>query len=66
MTAPHALFLVNYDWFFVSHRLALGTALRDAGFRVTVAALETGAHRTIGQAGLRFVPMPFVPHRYHR
>lgn len=61
MTAPRALFLVNYDWFFVSHRLALGTALRDQGFEVTLAALATGAHRTVEQAGLRFVPMPFEP-----
>ena len=59
--AMRALFLVNYDWFFVSHRLALGQALRDEGFEVTVAALDTGAGRTIEQAGLRFVPMPFIP-----
>ncbi|RYE89440.1 MAG: glycosyltransferase family 1 protein, partial [Myxococcales bacterium] len=59
--APRALFLVNYDWFFLSHRLALGVALREAGFDVAVAALDTGAGRAIEQAGLRFIPMPFVP-----
>jgi glycosyltransferase involved in cell wall biosynthesis len=58
---PRALFLVNYDWFFVSHRLALGEALRDAGFDVGVAALRTGAHEVIEGAGLRFHPLPFEP-----
>lgn len=58
---PRALFLVNYDWFFVSHRLQLGVALRDRGFDVAVAALDTGASAAVRQAGLRFVPMPFVP-----
>jgi glycosyltransferase involved in cell wall biosynthesis len=58
---PRAIFLVNYDWFFVSHRLALGEALRDAGFDVAVAALQTGAHEAIERAGLRFHPMPFEP-----
>lgn len=61
MPAPRAIFLVNYDWFFVSHRLGLGVALREAGFDVAVAALETGAHKAITGAGLRFVPMPFEP-----
>jgi len=56
-----AIFLVNYDWFFVSHRLALGLALKEAGFDVGVAALATGAHQTILGAGLKFWPMPFEP-----
>lgn len=61
MVAPRALFLVNYDWFFVSHRLALGQALKNEGFDVAVAALATGAEAKIREAGLRFVPMPFRP-----
>ncbi|MCS6901309.1 MAG: glycosyltransferase, partial [Myxococcales bacterium] len=61
MKKLRALFLVNHDWFFVSHRLALGEALRDAGFDVGVAALRTGAHEVIEKAGLRFHPLPFDP-----
>jgi glycosyltransferase involved in cell wall biosynthesis len=50
--------LVNVDFFFVSHRLALGVALRRAGFEVVVAAAETDGRRAIEDAGLRFVPLP--------
>jgi glycosyltransferase involved in cell wall biosynthesis len=56
---PKALFVVNSDWFFVSHRLALGRALRDAGFEVVVAAGPTGDGPAIEAAGLRFEPLPF-------
>ncbi len=56
---PKALFVVNSDWFFVSHRLALGRALRDAGFEVVVAAGPTGDGPAIEAEGLRFVPLPF-------
>jgi glycosyltransferase involved in cell wall biosynthesis len=61
VSPPRALFLVNCDWFFVSHRMALGEALRDAGFEVTVAAQQSEAHEVLQKAGLRFVPMPFEP-----
>ncbi|MCU0681669.1 MAG: glycosyltransferase family 4 protein [Polyangiaceae bacterium] len=56
---PKALFVVNSDWFFVSHRLALGRALRDAGFEVVVAAGPTGDGPAIEAEGLRFEPLPF-------
>jgi glycosyltransferase involved in cell wall biosynthesis len=56
---PKALFVVNSDWFFVSHRLALGRALRDAGFEVVVAAGPTGDGPAIEAEGLRFEPVPF-------
>jgi glycosyltransferase involved in cell wall biosynthesis len=56
---PKALFVVNSDWFFVSHRFALGRALRDAGFDVAVAAGPTGDGPAIEAEGLRFLPVPF-------
>lgn len=36
------LFIVNVDWFFLSHRLPLALAARDAGFEVHVATMLTG------------------------
>ncbi len=33
---PHILYLVTEDWYFVSHRLGLARAVRDAGCDVTV------------------------------
>jgi len=61
VTSRRVILLVNTDAFFVSHRLALGCMLRDAGYEVVVAASESGARRTIEREGLRFVPMPFEP-----
>ena len=49
---------VNVDSFFVSHRLPMGLALRDAGMDVVVFAADTGASTTIREHGLRFVGIP--------
>lgn len=57
---PHLLFVVNVDWFFLSHRLPLALAARDAGFTVTVAAADTGQSKRIQAEGLGFVPLPFT------
>lgn len=51
------LFVVNVDWFFLSHRLVLARAARDAGFHVTVAARDTGRGDEIRREGLDFVPL---------
>ncbi len=56
MNRPKLLFLVTEDWYFVSHRLSLAIAARDAGFEVSVAS-RAGAHvQTIQDAGLKFIP----------
>lgn len=52
------LFVVNADWFFVSHRLPLGLACRDAGYDVAVCAGESSARSVVENAGLRFYPLP--------
>jgi glycosyltransferase involved in cell wall biosynthesis len=52
------LFLVNVDWFFLSHRLPVAVALRDAGADVTVAAAHTGRRQAIEDAGFAFIPLP--------
>jgi glycosyltransferase involved in cell wall biosynthesis len=49
--------VVNADDFFVSHRLALGAALRDAGYDVTVVAGESPARAVIERERLRFLPL---------
>ena len=54
---PKLLFLVSEDWYFMSHRLALALAARDAGFDVVVAT-RVSTHRTAMEAlGLRVVPL---------
>lgn len=55
---PHIVFVVNVDWFFLSHRLPLARAARDAGCSVTVIAADTGASEAVRREGFRFIPMP--------
>lgn len=44
MKKPRLLYVVNVDWFFLSHRLPIALAAREAGFDVHVAAtVELGA-----------------------
>jgi len=56
---PLLLFVVNVDWFFLSHRLPVATAARDAGLRVAIAAADTGRSSDICAHGLGFIPLPF-------
>lgn len=53
------LFVVNVDWFFLSHRLPIARAARDAGLKVTVAAADSGEGEAIRREGFDFVPLPF-------
>ncbi len=55
---PRLLFVVNVDWFFVSHRLALANACREAGYDVHVCAGETQSRGLIEQAGFEFHALP--------
>ena len=53
---PKLLFVVTEDWYFVSHRLPLAVAAREAGFEVAVVT-RAGAHvQVISDAGLRLIP----------
>jgi glycosyltransferase involved in cell wall biosynthesis len=51
------LFVVNADWFFLSHRLPLARACLESGFRVGVCAGDTGCGPAIEAAGLEFIPL---------
>lgn len=53
------LFVVNADWFFVSHRLRLARACLDAGYEVHVASEESDKRREIEAAGIHFHRIPF-------
>lgn len=61
MTSPKLVFVVTEDWYFVSHRLPLAVAAREAGFDVTVLTRCSGAHRAIEAAGVGV--MPFAMNR---
>lgn len=53
------LFLVTEDWYFVSHRLPVARAARDAGMRVHVAT-RIGAHGdVIRNEGFELHPLPW-------
>jgi glycosyltransferase involved in cell wall biosynthesis len=53
------LYLVNVDWFFLSHRLPLALAAKEAGYDVWVTCADTGQGEKIREAGLHFIPVPF-------
>ncbi len=62
LVGKRVFFVVNTDAFFLSHRRALGLALRDAGARVTVVAGETPEGRgEILRDGHAFVSLPVAP-----
>ncbi len=51
------LFVVTEDWYFVSHRLALAVAAREAGYEVAVATRVTGQREKIEAAGIRLIEL---------
>lgn len=54
---PRLLFLVSEDWYFVSHRLALAIAARDAGFDVAVATRTAQHAEAIRDAQISLHPI---------
>ena len=56
---PRLLFLVTEDWYFCSHRLALGRAAVRAGFDVTVATRVHNHAPAIIEAGMNVVALPW-------
>lgn len=57
--APRLIYLVTEDWFFVSHRLPLAVAAKEAGYDVVVATRSQKSTNTIRDAGLRVSHVPF-------
>ncbi|GFO82721.1 MAG: hypothetical protein A49_23480 [Methyloceanibacter sp.] len=54
--APRILYVVTEDWYFLSHRLPMARAAKEAGYEVHVAARMTGGLAAIEREG--FVPHP--------
>lgn len=50
--------VVNQDFFFLSHRLPIGVAARDAGYDVTIISEDTGVSHKIREAGLNTIDLP--------
>lgn len=50
--------VVNQDWFFLSHRLPIGVAAKDAGYDVTIVCGDTGVSDKIREAGLKTINLP--------
>ena len=50
--------VVNQDFFFLSHRLPIGIAAKDAGYDVTVISEDTGVSNKIREAGLKTINLP--------
>ena len=57
--AKKLLYLVTEDWYFVSHRLALAVAAREAGYDVVVATRVDRHAESIRDAGLGLIPLDF-------
>ena len=53
---PKLLFVVTEDWYFVSHRLLLAAAAREAGYDVAVATRVRKHAEAIRRAGIRVIP----------
>lgn len=54
------LYVVNVDWFFLSHRLPLALKALDEGYRVIVLTSDTGCSDEIESYGIEFIAAPFL------
>jgi glycosyltransferase involved in cell wall biosynthesis len=59
-SAPRLLYVVSEDWYFLSHRLPMARAARDAGFEVHVATRVQNGAAAIEAEGFVLHPIPFV------
>ena len=61
--APRLLYVVSEDWYFLSHRLPMARAARDAGFEVHVATSVRDGAAAIAAEGFILHPIPFARRR---
>src|SRR6056297_4125722 len=54
------LYVVNVDWFFLSHRLPLAKEALKRGYEVAVATTDTGKRQEIEREGLIFYDLKIV------
>ena len=50
--------VVNVDWFFISHRLVIAKAAKEAGWDVKIVTADTGRLKDIEAAGLKVANLP--------
>lgn len=50
--------IVNVDWFFLSHRLPVALAAKQAGWDVTIVTADTGKLKDIEAKGLKTINLP--------
>jgi len=53
-------FVVNVDWYLLSHRKEIALAAQQNGFRVTIVAHDTGKRGEIEKLGFRFINLPRI------
>ncbi len=53
------IYVVTEDWYFLSHRLPLARAARNAGYDVVVLTRVNAAREKILEEGFRLIPMDF-------
>jgi len=53
------LFLVNVDWFFISHRLPIALEAQEKGYKVTIACHFTKHRQELIAMGFTIVDIPF-------
>lgn len=56
---PIVLFVANVDWFFISHRLCIAKEAIKKGWKVIVAAEDTGRGNEISVDGIQFIDFKF-------
>src|SRR6266705_1358913 len=60
VTTPRLLYVVTEDWAFLSHRLPMARAARDAGFEVHVATRVNDGAAAIEAERFTLHPIPFA------
>lgn len=55
----HVLFLVNVDWFFISHRLPIAKKALDNGYQVSIACKFTEHKSELSEMGFNVIDIPF-------
>ena len=58
MNSNKLYIVVNVDWFFLSHRLPVALAAKEAGWDVTIVTADTGMLKNIESNGLRVTNLP--------
>ena len=59
MKSKRIIFVVNVDWFFLSHRLPLALEALNRGYDVFLLAADCGKREEVEKYGIKFVHIPF-------